>query len=87
MTLIQKFIVAILPKKWAESMEVESRTWMTRCRCGFERSVWETGGIRWKAAGKEYCYLTCPRCGRSRWHTIYKMPITDGREHLRTHTA
>ena len=42
--------VALLPKKWAGSMERESRTWMARCSCGFERTIWEAGGIRWKAA-------------------------------------
>ena len=87
MTLIHKFFVTILPKKWAESTETESRAWMARCRCGFERSVWDIGGIRWKAAGKEYCYLSCPSCGRSGWHTIYKMPITGRVEDPRARSA
>lgn len=87
MSSIQKLVVALLPKKWAESMEAESRTWMARCRCGFERSLWEAGGIRWKAAGKEHCYLSCPHCGQSHWHTIYKMRATEKPEALHTHSA
>ena len=72
MNLMQKLFVALLPGKWAESMEAESRAWMARCPCGFERSVWEAGGIRWKAVGKERCYASCPHCGKSHSHTIYK---------------
>jgi ribosomal protein S27E len=37
----------------AAEMEAESRTWMVRCRkCGNERSVWEMGGLRYKARGR-----------------------------------
>jgi hypothetical protein len=77
MSFIQKLFFAVLPKKWAENMEAESRRWMTRCPCGVERSIWETGGIRWKAAGKERLYLTCPKCRQSHWHKVYKLPATE----------
>jgi hypothetical protein len=78
MSLLQKLIVAILPKKWAASVEAESRTWIARCSsCGVERSVRELGGIRWKAAGSERRYLYCPRCGQARWHTISKWQTAD----------
>ena len=73
MSSLQKLIVAVLPKKWAVSVESESRTWIARCSsCGLERSIWEIGDIRWKAAGTERRYLYCPKCGGSYWHTIYK---------------
>ena len=77
MGLIQKLFVELVPKKWAESMETESRTWVTRCPCGFERSLWEAGGIRWKAAGKDHWYISCPYCGKSHWHTISKVRATE----------
>jgi hypothetical protein len=77
MSTLQKLVTAVVPKKWAESMEAESRTWIARCSCGFERSFWEAGGIRWKAAGSERRYLSCPHCGRSHWHTIYKKQTGD----------
>jgi hypothetical protein len=32
-------------------MRAESLRWMIRCECGFERSMWEVGGVRWKARG------------------------------------
>jgi len=64
MASIQKFFIRILPRRWAESMEAHSRSWMIRCRCGFAQSVRETGGIRWKAAGKPRRFMSCPQCGQ-----------------------
>jgi len=87
MSSLQKLFVAVLPKKWAESMEAESRNWIARCPCGFERSFWEAGGIRWKAAGRERRYLSCPHCGHSRWHTIYKRRATQEPEAVHSHSA
>jgi Ni,Fe-hydrogenase III component G len=74
MSPVQKFFVKLLPEKWARSMEAESRAWLARCSCGFERSIWDLGGIRWKAAGKERRILSCPHCGNTGWHTLYKKP-------------
>lgn len=72
MSLIQRFFKAIFPASWAESMEADSRRWMVRCRCGFERSIWDMGGIRWKAYGSSKSYMRCLSCGRRSWHTIYR---------------
>ena len=82
MSSIQKFVVAVLPKKWAASIEAASRTWTARCcSCSFERSFWDAGGIRWKGAGKEKVYLSCPKCGQAHWHTIYKRQANDVHAH------
>ena len=44
---IQQVISRVVPAAWTASMEAESRAWMVRCRsCGYERSIWELGGIR-----------------------------------------
>jgi hypothetical protein len=73
MSSLQEFVVTVVPKKWAGSMEAESRTWIARCSsCGLERSFWEAGGIRWKAAGTERRYISCPKCSHAQWHTISK---------------
>ena len=72
MTLIQKFFMAVLPTRWAEDMRAESERWRIRCcTCGASRSVWETGGIRWKAAsaGKRIL-VQCSRCGELRAATM-----------------
>jgi hypothetical protein len=72
MTFIQQLLITMLPKKWGEDMRAESLTWMMRCTCGFERSVWESGGIRWKATGNPKRFLSCPHCGERTWHTTYR---------------
>ncbi len=70
MTRLQKFFSKILPVAWAKNMEAESRQWMVRCPCGYEKSVWELGGIRWKARGNPHQLRQCPQCGQRTWHTI-----------------
>ena len=70
MSFIQKLLVRLFPRSWAESMEAESREWMVRCACGFGQSIWELGGIRWKARGNKRLLRRCPKCGQVRWHTV-----------------
>jgi hypothetical protein len=72
MSWLQRFVIAVLPHKWAESAKAESRNWIVSCSCGYERTFWDIGGIRWKATGREHRFLFCPHCGRRRWHTVYK---------------
>jgi hypothetical protein len=78
MSRTQRFVTGIVPRTWAASMEAESRTWMVRCRsCGFERSIWELGGIRWNAKGSKWTWGRCPNCGKRGWHKIYRRDQTD----------
>jgi len=72
MSFIQQFFTRILPRSWAEDMRAESLNWMIQCTCGFERSVWETGGIRWKAKGSPRRLMSCPQCGQQTWHKVYR---------------
>jgi hypothetical protein len=54
-------------------MEAESRAWKARCEvCRSERSVWDLGGIRWKAAGNPRRRLPCGNCGRVTWQVLGK---------------
>jgi translation initiation factor 2 beta subunit (eIF-2beta)/eIF-5 len=64
-SLVQRFFLAVLPQRWADDMRAESQAWMLRCTgCGASRSVWDLGGIRWKAAsvGKRTVGY-CSHCG------------------------
>ena len=70
MSFIQKLLIGVLPEASAKSMEAESREWMCTCPCGHTRSVWDLGGIRWKAAGNPRRRLKCPNCGQWTWHVI-----------------
>ena len=73
MNTLQKLFTTLLPKRWAEDMEAESRAWHIKCgNCGYERSVWDMGGIRWKAAGNPNVRQRCPNCGQVAWHRIYR---------------
>ena len=55
------------------NIERESREWMVSCTtCGRERSVWSTGGIRWKAIGEKRTAGFCSQCGTIRVLRIYR---------------
>ena len=71
MSFIQRFFMKVLPRSWAESMRADSLRWTMRCTCGFEQSIWEMGGIRWKATGNSRNLLRCRQCGRRTWHRLY----------------
>lgn len=77
MGLLRKLIISIVPTRWAQAMEAESRAWRMRCPCGEETSIWEMGGIRYKAAGSPRRLYRCPRCGLT-WHTLYKRSAESG---------
>jgi hypothetical protein len=76
MSGIQNFIKTILPASRADSIEKESRAWMMRCeKCGFEQSVWEYGGVRWKAAGNPTRKMMCRHCRYLANHITYKKSV------------
>lgn len=72
MSFLQTVMVGILPRRWAEDLEAETRKWVLRCPCGREQSLWEMGGIRWKSAGepRTRSLLLCPKCGQRTWHVL-----------------
>lgn len=68
-SLIKMFVSA----ETFAAMEAESRQWMVKCpNCNFERSIWDMGGIRYKAAGNPKVLRVCPNCSQRHWLTIYK---------------
>lgn len=74
MGLLQKLVVRCLPNRWATAIEAESRRWVMTCStCGHETSVWEAGGVRWKAAGNPVRRHACPNCGPTA-HKLHKRP-------------
>lgn len=79
MSFIQRFFTTVLPRRAAASMEAESRAWKARCPgCGFAKSVWEMGGIRWKAKGEPRVLLRCPGCGQRKWLALARDPAPGG---------
>ncbi|MBK7448126.1 MAG: hypothetical protein IPJ47_01385 [Anaerolineales bacterium] len=70
---IQKLTKFFVSEKIFSSMETESRAWKVKCNnCGHERSIWEMGGIRWKAYGEKALYRRCSNCGERSLLKIYK---------------
>jgi ribosomal protein L37E len=69
--MIRRFILWLFGRRLAAEIETESRQWIMRCRqCGEEISVWDAGGIRWKAKGSPTRRMRCRSCGQATWHTV-----------------
>lgn len=69
----QKFIKMFVSEAAFAAMETESRTWKVKCEnCNHERSIWDMGGIRYKAAGNKKLFRHCHNCGQRSWQTVYK---------------
>ena len=69
------WFLRLLGPEGAAAAEAESRAWLVTCpNCNFSRSVWDMGGIRYKAAGTPRRMLRCPHCGQSGWHLVHKGP-------------
>ncbi|MDJ0752814.1 MAG: hypothetical protein QNJ45_04795 [Ardenticatenaceae bacterium] len=64
MGLIQKLVTNFLPRSLSQAIEAESRSWILRCqRCDESRSVWDAGGVRYKAtSAKKITAGYCSNC-------------------------
>lgn len=69
---VQRLAKKLLSEKTAAAMEAESREWRLICACGHDRSIWEIGGIRYKAAGNPRKLMKCPACGKRTWHRVVR---------------
>lgn len=79
MPVIRGMISKVMPRSWAAEAEAESKQWMIHCdSCGCEQSVWDAGGMRWKAAGNSRIRRTCPGCGKTGWHTLIRKTADGG---------
>lgn len=56
-----------------DRIEAESRTWMMHCpNCGFEISIWEAGGMRYRGLGAVYRLGRCRDCGKIGMLRVYQ---------------
>jgi hypothetical protein len=67
--------MTVLPRSWAEDMRAESESWKIRCLgCGASKSVWEVGGVRWKAKSRGKRMLVhCSQCGGLRMAAVERV--------------
>ena len=72
MALVQTLLTSVLPADMARRMEEESRAWVMRCPEGHEVSVWDAGGVRYKARGRPTRLHRCKQCGKLRMMKLYK---------------
>lgn len=62
---IQKIARFFSSEKKFKAMEEESRRWVFTCSfCNEQSSIWESGGIRYKAKGEPSMGVRCPKCGK-----------------------
>lgn len=73
---LQKFILGLMPKSWAASAEADSRRWMLSCpACGAQASVWDLGGVRWKASSRvKLTLMECRACKKTGMHSMKYVP-------------
>lgn len=70
---MQKFIKLFVSEATFAAMEAESKEWIMKCpHCNDEHSIWNMGGVRYKAAGNPHMYRLCPNCGQRSWQTVSK---------------
>lgn len=72
MSTVQHIARHVLPLTVYNAVRDQSQHWMMRCPCGHETSVWEMGGIRWKADGKAIRWGRCGGCGERYVGQVYR---------------
>lgn len=79
MTFLQQLLMAWLPATWARAIEAESQSWLLHCpTCGATRSVWDAGGIRFKAVSRgKRLRIWCPACQAWRWMSMDRKPASE----------
>ena len=76
----QRVILRFVSARTAQAMEDESRSWVMQCECGHTTSIWEMGGIRYKASSKGLRRLgRCAACHRRFFGAVTRRPTTDER--------
>ncbi len=73
LSLAQKITKFFASASLFEKMKADSMLYRFTCACGKETSIWEIGGIRYKAYGKPTTGVKCPHCGKFSMRKIYKV--------------
>lgn len=72
MSISQNIARYVLTDSGYDSVRQESEAWAMACPCGAETSVWQMGGIRWKARGAPHRLGRCASCGQAFWGRLYR---------------
>ena len=65
-------VAALLAKAWADALRAESERWILTCKvCGTQRSVWDSGGVRYKGDSRgKVVGVYCATCRALRFKTM-----------------
>ena len=70
---MRSFIMWFMSPATKAAAEAESRQWIATCpNCGKATSIWDLGGLRYKAAGNPSRGMTCKACGKYGMHPVAK---------------
>jgi hypothetical protein len=75
MSLFQWLTKQFVPAKTYVAMEAESRLWVMDCPCGHATSIWDMGGIRYRAAGQPVRAGRCAVCRSKFTGTVRKIAL------------
>lgn len=75
-----RFLRFILPKKAFASVREGTKQWLAECPCGHKQDIWDSGGVRYKAAGEPSRLGRCSACGKLTMHKIRKKTEAEHRQ-------
>lgn len=75
LSTVQKMVKFFSTKSKFEKIMNESKRYQFDCNCGKTSSIWDIGGVRYKAYGKPSTLVKCPHCTKIAMRKIYKADI------------
>jgi len=67
-----RFLKFILPAKVFAAVREGTKQWLTECPCGHKQDLWDSGNVRYKAAGEPRQLGRCSVCGKITMQKIRK---------------
>lgn len=65
---VARFLLGRMEPGARADAERHSRLWMADCKaCGRSFSIWDLGGVRYRAYGRPWKYVACPYCAKRDW--------------------
>ena len=63
---LRDFILRFMSPKLRADVEADSRKWIATCpRCQRTNSMWDVGGMRFRAVGRPSTLVRCMHCGKT----------------------
>lgn len=72
LSIVQEIFRWFSSKDTFEKAKAESQSWYFKCECGNKFTVWEIGGIRYKAKGNPVRLGKCNKCGKTAVRMLLK---------------